>query len=115
MCNHENSDGGARLIAAIFSKTMDTQVAAETWLGLTFHAKQRILERIEEVLRTLTDREEKVLRMRFGIGVEDLQRTQDEVAAAFNVTCGRMRACEARALDKLREPQNRVRLLDIKC
>ena len=60
-------------------------------------------ERTREVLRTLTQREEKVLRMRFGIG-EKSDHTLEEVGQDFDVTRERIRQIEAKALRKLRHP-----------
>ena len=59
---------------------------------------------MNEVLSTLTPREEKVLRMRFGIG-ETKDHTLEEVGAYFNVTRERIRQIEAKALRKLRHPK----------
>ncbi|MBI5809603.1 MAG: RNA polymerase sigma factor RpoD [Deltaproteobacteria bacterium] len=59
---------------------------------------------MNEVLSTLSDREEKVLRMRFGIG-ENKDHTLEEVGAFFNVTRERIRQIEAKALRKLRHPK----------
>ncbi|MEK6759446.1 MAG: RNA polymerase sigma factor RpoD [Deltaproteobacteria bacterium] len=59
---------------------------------------------MNEVLSTLSDREEKVLRMRFGIG-ENKDYTLEEVGAFFNVTRERIRQIEAKALRKLRHPK----------
>jgi RNA polymerase primary sigma factor len=66
-------------------------------------------EQIKKVLKTLTPREEKVLRMRFGIG-EKADHTLEEVGKDFNVTRERIRQIEAKALRKLRHP-SRSRLL----
>jgi len=60
--------------------------------------------RMNEVLSTLTPREEKVLRMRFGIG-ESRDHTLEEVGAYFKVTRERIRQIEAKALRKLRHPK----------
>ncbi|MBI5643211.1 MAG: RNA polymerase sigma factor RpoD [Deltaproteobacteria bacterium] len=59
---------------------------------------------MNEVLSTLSPREEKVLRMRFGIG-ENKDHTLEEVGAFFNVTRERIRQIEAKALRKLRHPK----------
>ncbi|HZX35090.1 MAG TPA: RNA polymerase sigma factor RpoD [Thermodesulfobacteriota bacterium] len=57
-----------------------------------------------EVLSTLSPREEKILRMRFGIGI-DTDYTLEEVGAHFNVTRERVRQIEAKAIRKLRHPK----------
>jgi RNA polymerase primary sigma factor len=61
-------------------------------------------------LATLTPREERVLRMRFGIGLGVQEHTLEEVGQAFNVTRERIRQIEAKALRKLKRP-HRLRLL----
>src|SRR3989339_1577065 len=60
-------------------------------------------EQTRKVLATLTPREEKVLRMRFGIG-EKADHTLEEVGQDFQVTRERIRQIEAKALRKLRHP-----------
>src|SRR5262249_52319081 len=68
-------------------------------------------EQIQSVLGTLTSREEKVLRMRFGIGSEyQYQHTLEEGGESFNVTRERIRQIEAKALRKLRHPTRREKL-----
>ncbi|MFZ0451779.1 MAG: RNA polymerase sigma factor RpoD [Desulfatiglandaceae bacterium] len=66
-------------------------------------------ERTRKVLTTLTPREEKVLRMRFGIG-EKADHTLEEVGRDFDVTRERIRQIEAKALRKLRHPSRSRRL-----
>jgi RNA polymerase primary sigma factor len=66
-------------------------------------------EQTRRVLSTLTPREEKVLRMRFGIG-ESSDHTLEEVGQDFNVTRERIRQIEAKALRKLRHPSRSKRL-----
>ena len=68
-------------------------------------------EQIESVLSTLTDREEKVLRLRFGIG-GGFSRTLEEVGTIFNVTRERVRQIETKALNKLRHPSRRKHLIE---
>ncbi|MGL4722769.1 MAG: RNA polymerase sigma factor RpoD [Desulfovibrionaceae bacterium] len=63
----------------------------------------KLTEQVEEALRTLTPREEQVLRKRFGIG-EKSDHTLEEVGKLFNVTRERIRQIEAKALRKLRHP-----------
>ncbi|MFH0794861.1 MAG: RNA polymerase sigma factor RpoD, partial [bacterium] len=69
-------------------------------------------EQIERVLKTLTEREEKVLRLRFGLGGSDFPRTLEEVGTIFNVTRERVRQIETKALNKLRHPSRRKKLIE---
>ncbi len=68
-----------------------------------------LAEQTRRVLATLTPREEKVLRMRFGIG-EESDHTLEEVGQDFNVTRERIRQIEAKALRKLRHPSRSKKL-----
>ena len=68
-----------------------------------------LAEQTRRVLSTLTPREEKVLRMRFGIGEEN-DHTLEEVGQDFNVTRERIRQIEAKALRKLRHPSRSLKL-----
>ena len=68
-------------------------------------------EQLVEVLSTLTDREQKVLRLRFGLD-DGRARTLEEVGKEFNVTRERMRQIEAKALRKLRHPSRSRKLKD---
>ena len=68
-------------------------------------------EQLVEVLKTLTPREEKVLRLRFGIE-DGHTRTLEEVGKEFNVTRERIRQIEAKALRKLRHPSRSKKLKD---
>ncbi len=68
-----------------------------------------LAEQTRRVLATLTPREEKVLRMRFGIG-EESDHTLEEVGQDFNVTRERIRQIEAKALRKLRHPSRSSKL-----
>ncbi len=70
---------------------------------------QNLSEKTREVLKTLTPREEKVLRMRFGIG-EKSDHTLEEVGQDFEVTRERIRQIEAKALRKLRHPSRSKQL-----
>lgn len=75
-------------------------------------ASYRLLkEQLEEVLDTLTPREEKVLRLRFGLD-DGRSRTLEEVGQEFGVTRERIRQIEAKALRKLRHPSRSKKLKD---
>ena len=68
-------------------------------------------EQLNEVLHTLTPREEQVLRLRFGLE-DGRQRTLEEVGQQFNITRERIRQIEAKALRKLRHPSRSKKLKD---
>ena len=68
-------------------------------------------EQLMEALGTLTEREQKVLRLRFGLD-DGRPRTLEEVGKEFNVTRERIRQIEAKALRKLRHPSRSKKLKD---
>ena len=68
-------------------------------------------EQLEEVMKTLTPREAKVLRLRFGLD-DGKARTLEEVGKEFDVTRERIRQIEAKALRKLRHPSRSKKLID---
>ncbi len=70
---------------------------------------KNLVEQLQKVLTTLTPREEKVLRMRFGIG-EKYDHTLEEVGQDFSVTRERIRQIEAKSLRKLRHPSRSKQL-----
>lgn len=74
-------------------------------------ASTLLKEQLVEVLSTLTDREQKVLRLRFGMD-DGRARTLEEVGKEFNVTRERIRQIEAKALRKLRHPSRSRKLRD---
>ena len=68
-------------------------------------------EQLEEVMATLTDREQQVIRMRFGLE-DGHPRTLEEVGREFHVTRERIRQIESKALRKLRHPSRSRKLRD---
>jgi RNA polymerase primary sigma factor len=74
-------------------------------------SRQLLKEQIEEVLGTLTPREQRVLQLRFGLE-DGRSRTLEEVGKEFNVTRERIRQIEAKALRKLRHPSRSRKLKD---
>jgi RNA polymerase primary sigma factor len=74
-------------------------------------SKQLLKEQIEDVLGTLTPREQRVLQLRFGLE-DGRSRTLEEVGVEFNVTRERIRQIEAKALRKLRHPSRSRKLKD---
>jgi len=72
---------------------------------------QVLKEKVDEVLHTLTDRESRVLQLRFGLE-DDRSRTLEEVGREFGVTRERIRQIEAKALRKLRHPTHSRKLRD---
>ena len=76
-----------------------------------YTAQEMLKKELDEVLQGLTDREEKVLRMRFGL-LDGRQRTLEEVGREFGVTRERIRQIEAKALRKLKHPSRSRKLRD---
>jgi RNA polymerase primary sigma factor len=73
-------------------------------------AYSMLKDEVSEVLETLSKREAKVIRLRFGLTDDGCPRTLEEVGATFNVTRERIRQIEAKALRKLRHPTRSRRL-----
>ncbi len=78
-----------------------------------FASNQLLKDEIDVILGRLTEREEKVLRLRFGL-YDGRQRTLEEVGQQFNVTRERIRQIEAKAIRKLKRPQISKRLKDFR-
>ena len=76
-----------------------------------FTAKSALREELDQVLADLTDREERVLRLRFGL-LDGRQRTLEEVGKEFGVTRERIRQIESKALRKLKHPTRSKKLKD---
>jgi RNA polymerase primary sigma factor len=72
---------------------------------------ESLKETLQEVLSDLQDREERVLKLRFGIE-DGIPKTLEEVGQIFNVTRERIRQIEAKALEKLRQPKRSKKLKD---
>ncbi len=83
----------------------DRQVVSPSEAVITLNLK----EHTESVLKTLTPREEKVIKMRFGVG-DGGEHTLEEVGATFGVTRERIRQIEAKALRRLRHPSRNRKL-----
>jgi len=84
---------------------------AEALSPATFASNSLLKFELDQVLNTLTDREKRVLRMRFGLS-DGLTKTLEEVGKEFGVTRERIRQIEAKALRKLRHPSRSRKLKD---
>jgi len=99
--------------------TFEVKIEEEKLLQIISPAKnqeikvieQEVKSKLSEILSTLTPREEKILRMRFGIGM-NTDHTLEEVGRKFFVTRDRIRQIEARALRKLKHPSRSKQLME---
>ena len=78
-----------------------------------YATRQLLKDEIDSVLQLLTERERKVLQLRFGL-IDGRTRTLEEVGNVFNVTRERIRQIEAKALRKIRYPVRSRMLMDFK-
>ena len=76
-----------------------------------YTTKQLLKEELDSILKDLTDREERVLRLRYGLD-DNRPRTLEEVGREFGVTRERIRQIEAKAIKKLKHPSRRKKLGD---
>lgn len=83
----------------------------ETLSPTDYTSQSMIRDALREVMGDLTDREEKVLRMRYGLD-DNKPKTLEEVGKEFNVTRERIRQIEAKAIKKLKHPSRQKRLDD---
>ena len=99
--------------------TFEVKIEEEKLLQIISPAKnqeikvieQEVKSKLSEILSTLTPREEKILRLRFGIGM-NTDHTLEEVGRKFFVTRDRIRQIEARALRKLKHPSRSKQLME---
>ena len=99
--------------------TFEVKIEEEKLLQIISPAKnqeikvieQEVKSKLSEILSALTPREEKILRMRFGIGM-NTDHTLEEVGRKFFVTRDRIRQIEARALRKLKHPSRSKQLME---
>jgi len=99
--------------------TFEVKIEEEKLLQIISPAKnqeikvieQEVKSKLSEILSTLTPREEKILRMRFGIGM-DTDHTLEEVGRKFFVTRERIREIEGKALRKLKHPTVAIKLME---
>ena len=96
-------DGGAQLGDFIEDKNLVPTAEAASYMSLR--------EQIADVLSTLSEREARVLELRFGIG-DGISHTLEQVGQEFGVTRERIRQIEAKALKKLRHPSHSRKLRD---
>ncbi|MBR0294987.1 MAG: RNA polymerase sigma factor RpoD, partial [Bacilli bacterium] len=85
----------------------------ETESPVDYTTKQLLKEELYAILKDLSDREERVIRLRYGLD-DNRPRTLEEVGKEFNVTRERIRQIEAKAIKKLRHPTRSKRLGDYK-
>ena len=85
----------------------------ETLSPVEYTTKQLLKEELYAILKDLSEREERVIRLRYGLD-DNRPRTLEEVGKEFNVTRERIRQIEAKALKKLRHPTRSKRLADFK-
>ena len=85
----------------------------ETESPVEYTTKQLLKEELYAILKDLSDREERVIRLRYGLD-DNRPRTLEEVGKEFNVTRERIRQIEAKAIKKLRHPTRSKRLGDYK-
>mgnify|MGYP000803908140 CR=1 FL=1 len=104
----ENRSGSAADAAA---KEQRTEMPLSDLHPFEGHPFKVLDDELMDVLSTLTPREEKVLKLRFGIE-DGRTRTLEEVGKEFNVTRERIRQIEAKALRKLRHPSRSKKLKD---
>ena len=110
----ENENGGSVVyLEGIINDNVDSANALEDEAPLPFAVTEHSIlkELLNDVLGTLTYREGRVLKLRFGL-IDGKQRTLEEVGQIFDVTRERIRQIEAKALRKLRHPSRSKKLRD---
>ena len=109
---YEHSAEEARAAVNDFGPMVDAKTDdLRAKVDLARERMDQLREQLNEVLHTLTPREEQVLKLRFGLD-DGRTRTLEEVGKVFNITRERIRQIEAKALRKLRHPSRSKRLKD---
>ena len=97
------------ILEAIENEAFETVISGIPVLEYDAVIAGDLSDQVERVLSSLAPREEKVLRLRFGLG-EPTEHTLEEVGQTFQLTRERIRQIEAKALKKLRHPSRAKRL-----
>lgn len=98
----------ARAVSMGVDATIEDKLESEWPTPEDFANRKSVRAAISRILLTLTPREERIIRMRFGIGCDE--HTLDEVGDAFHVTPERIRQMEGKALRKMKHPSRSIRL-----
>jgi RNA polymerase sigma factor (sigma-70 family) len=106
------ASGANAVLHAVVAEGATARIAAdEAWLSDEYGLRGWVQEQLESVLHTLSEREKKVIQLRFGL-LDGHPRTLEEVGREFGVTRERIRQIESKTLSKLRHPSRSQKLRD---